>query len=65
MPAYPEVEVPALCFAGWRDELVPLGDVERFLAMTPGARLIALDDGHELVASIDRIFEEARGFLGV
>ena len=65
LPAYPEVKVPALCFAGRRDELVPLADVERFVAMTPGARLVALDDGHELVASIGRIFEEARAFLGV
>ncbi|HEX7622909.1 MAG TPA: YqiA/YcfP family alpha/beta fold hydrolase [Anaeromyxobacteraceae bacterium] len=65
LPAYPEVKVPALCLAGRRDELVPLADVERFVAMTPGARLIALDDGHELAASIDRISEEARGFLGV
>ncbi|GEJ55378.1 YqiA/YcfP family alpha/beta fold hydrolase [Anaeromyxobacter diazotrophicus] len=65
LPAYPEVKVPALCLAGRRDELVPLADVERFAAMTPGARLVPLDDGHELVASVDRIFEEARAFLGV
>jgi pimeloyl-ACP methyl ester carboxylesterase len=63
LPAYPEVKVPALCLAGRRDEVVPLADVERFVAMTPGARLVALDDGHELVASIDTIFEEARAFL--
>ena len=63
LPAYPEVKVPALCVAGRRDEVVPLADVERFVAMTPGARLVALDDGHELVASIDTIFDEARAFL--
>lgn len=65
LPAYPEVEVPALCIAGKHDELVPLADVEEFVALTPGARLVALDDGHELVASVDRIFEEARRFLEV
>lgn len=65
LPAYPLVTVPSLCLAGRHDELVPLADVERFVAMTPGARLVALDDGHELVASVDRIFEEARKFLGV
>lgn len=65
LPAYPEVQVPALCLAGRRDELVPLADVARFVEVTPGARLVALDDGHELVASIDRIFEEARKFLAV
>jgi pimeloyl-ACP methyl ester carboxylesterase len=65
LPAYPPVRVPALCIAGRRDALVPLADVEAFVARTPGARLVALDDGHELTASIDRIFEEARAFLGV
>lgn len=64
-PAFPRVTVPALCLAGRRDETVPLEDVERFAALTPTARLVALDDGHELLASLDRIFEEARAFLGV
>ncbi len=65
LPAYPVVRAPALCLAGTRDETVPIADVERFVAMTPGARLVALDDGHELVSSIDRIFEEAREFLAL
>lgn len=62
-PALPEVRVPALCLAGTRDETVPFGDVEAFVARTPSARLVALDDGHDLAASLDRIFEEARAFL--
>jgi len=62
-PAFPRVTVPALCLAGRRDETVPLEDVERFVALTPSARLVALDDGHELLASLGRIFEEARAFL--
>jgi pimeloyl-ACP methyl ester carboxylesterase len=65
VPAYPEVRVPALCLAGRRDELVPLADVEQFVAMTPTARLVVLDDTHELLASIDRIFDETRSFLGL
>jgi hypothetical protein len=45
---------------------VPLEDVERFVALAPSRRrLVALDDGHDLVASIDRIFDEARSFLGL
>jgi len=64
LPAFPAVQVPALCFAGRRDETVPLEDVAAFVARTPGARLVELDDGHELVASVPRIFEEARAFLG-
>lgn len=62
-PAFPRVTVPTLCLAGRRDETVPLEDVERFVALTPSARLTALDDGHELLASLDRIFEEAWAFL--
>jgi len=63
LPPFPEVRVPALCLAGTRDETVPFEDVEAFVARTPTARLVPLDDGHELTASIDRIFEEASAFL--
>jgi pimeloyl-ACP methyl ester carboxylesterase len=63
LPAFPDVRVPALCLAGRRDEVVPLEDVERFVALTPQAKLVVLEDGHELLASIDRIFEEAWAFL--
>lgn len=63
LPAYPDVHLPTLCLAGRRDEVVPLEDVERFAALSPQARLIVLDDGHELLQSVDRIFEEARAFL--
>jgi uncharacterized protein len=63
LPAYPDVQIPALCLAGRRDEVVPLEDVERFVARSPRAKLVVLEDGHELIASIDRIFEEAWAFL--
>jgi pimeloyl-ACP methyl ester carboxylesterase len=62
-PAFPEVRVPTLCIAGSRDETVPLADVEAFVARTPTARLVTVDDGHELAASLDRIHDEARAFL--
>jgi pimeloyl-ACP methyl ester carboxylesterase len=62
-PAFPEVRVPTLCIAGTRDDTVPFEDVEAFVARTPTARLVAVDDGHDLAASLDRIFEEARAFL--
>jgi pimeloyl-ACP methyl ester carboxylesterase len=64
-PAFPEVRVPTLCIAGTRDETVPFADVEAFVARTPSARLVAVDDAHDLTASLDRIFEEAKAFLGV
>ena len=63
LPPFPEVAVPTLCIAGRRDETVPLADVAAFVARTPTARLVEVDDGHELAASLDRIFEEARAFL--
>jgi pimeloyl-ACP methyl ester carboxylesterase len=62
-PAFPEVRVPTLCIAGTRDETVPFADVEAFVARTPSARLVAVDDAHDLTASLDRIFEEAMAFL--
>jgi pimeloyl-ACP methyl ester carboxylesterase len=62
-PAFPEVRVPTLCIAGTRDETVPFADVEAFVARTPAARLVAVDDGHDLAASLDRIHDEARSFL--
>ena len=45
------------------DETVPLADVEAWVARTPTARLVALDDDHSLVASVPRIFDEAVRFL--
>jgi uncharacterized protein len=62
-PAFPEVRVPTLCIAGRNDETVPLADVEAFVERTPTARLVVVEDGHELMASLDLIFREARGFL--
>jgi hypothetical protein len=62
-PAFPAVRVPTLCIAGRRDETVPLADVEAFVARTPSARLVVVDDAHDLAASLDRIFDEARAFL--
>ncbi len=62
-PAFPEVKIPTLCIAGRRDETVPLEDVAAFVERTPSARLVEVDDGHELAASLDVIFEEAWRFL--
>ena len=62
-PPFPEVKIPTLCIAGRRDETVPLEDVAAFVARTPSARLVEVDDGHELASSLDLIFEEAWRFL--
>jgi pimeloyl-ACP methyl ester carboxylesterase len=63
-PAYPEVRGPALVIAGRQDDLVPLEAVERWVEMTPSARLVVLEDGHGLEGSYARIFEEMGGFVG-
>ena len=66
LPALPPLAAPALCVAGSRDDVVPLDDVAAWVALAPASRrLVAVDDGHDLLASVDRIFEEARRFLGV
>jgi pimeloyl-ACP methyl ester carboxylesterase len=62
-PAFPKVRVPTLCIAGRRDETIPLEDVAAFVARTPSARLVEVDDGHELASSLDQVFEEAWAFL--
>jgi len=63
LPAFPEVRVPALAIAGRRDETVALPDVEAWVARTPGARLVVVDDVHALTASLDAILRETREFL--
>jgi pimeloyl-ACP methyl ester carboxylesterase len=63
LPAFPVVTAPALVIAGARDETVPLADVEAWVARTPSARLVVVDDGHELAGSLDLILEQAWEFL--
>lgn len=63
LPAYPAVKIPVLAIAGRRDDLVPLADVEEFVAKTPGAELVVVDDGHDLAASLPLIWERTRAFL--
>jgi pimeloyl-ACP methyl ester carboxylesterase len=62
-PPFPEVRVPTLCIAGRKDDVVPLEDVQQFVMRTKTARLIVVDDGHELARSIDVIWDESRPFL--
>jgi pimeloyl-ACP methyl ester carboxylesterase len=63
LPALPVVTAPTLVVAGARDETVPLADVEAWVAGTPSARLVTVDDGHELGASLDLVQREAWAFL--
>lgn len=59
----PDVRVPVLIVHGRGDEVV---DIERSRAFAQGkrhVRLIEVDDGHELSASIPRILAEAGAFF--
>jgi pimeloyl-ACP methyl ester carboxylesterase len=59
----PDVRVPVLIIHGRRDAVV---EIERSRAFAEGkghVRLVEVDDGHELGASIPRILEEAEAFF--
>ena len=58
-------EQPALIFQGMRDSLVDFRDVQRFAATRPNMRLSLLDDDHQLVASLPRIWSDVEPFLGL
>ncbi|AUX40010.1 hypothetical protein SOCE26_014050 [Sorangium cellulosum] len=60
---WPDVRVPALILHGRHDEVVDIELSRRFAAGKRHVRLIEVDDGHELLASIPRILHEAEEFL--
>ncbi len=62
---YPEVACPSLILHGLADDVVPLSASERFAASTPGARLIALQSGHELTDVTSDLWAETARFLNL
>jgi hypothetical protein len=60
---YPDVRVPTLILHGTHDDVVPIDRSRAFAAERPHVRLVELDDGHELVASIPTLLAEADAFL--
>jgi pimeloyl-ACP methyl ester carboxylesterase len=48
--------MPVLIFHGRRDQSVPPSTVERFARVQPRAELHLLDDGHQLIESLDLIW---------
>jgi hypothetical protein len=62
-PAEPDPPAPALCFAGRRDEAVPLASVERFARARPGRELVVFDSGHELTDVLEPMWERTLAFL--
>jgi pimeloyl-ACP methyl ester carboxylesterase len=60
---YPDVRVPTLILHGADDEIVSISHSRAFAAGKPHVRLIELDDGHDLIASLPRMLDETDRFL--
>ena len=56
---------PALVFQGLRDDFVNHRTVEAFARTRPNVTLTLLDDDHQLIASLPRIWNDVRPFLGL
>ena len=56
---------PALIFQGVRDASVDYRTVERFARSRPNVTLSLLDDDHQLIASLPRIWQDVAPFLGI
>jgi pimeloyl-ACP methyl ester carboxylesterase len=54
---------PTLIFQGTRDALVNSEDVERFSAARPNVTLTLLDDDHQLISSLPRIWKDVEPFV--
>ncbi|MGH9141861.1 MAG: YqiA/YcfP family alpha/beta fold hydrolase [Vicinamibacterales bacterium] len=54
---------PALIFQGWHDASVDYRTVEAFAQTRPNVTLSLLDDDHQLIASLPRIWSDVRAFL--
>ena len=57
------VSQPTLIFQGVRDHSVDYRTVELFARTRPNVTLALLDDDHQLVASLSRIWNDLEGFL--
>jgi hypothetical protein len=60
---FPDVRVPVLILHGTRDDVVPIERSREFAAGKRHVRLVELDDGHELIASIPTLLAESDRFL--
>lgn len=60
-----EIGQPTLIFQGRRDEAVDYRVIEQYAAARPNVKLTLLDDDHQLIASLPRIWTDVAGFLGL
>ena len=56
---WPDVRVPTLVIHGTRDDVVPVSGSRAWARGKRHVRLVEVDDDHELIASLERISEEA------
>ncbi len=56
---------PMLIFQGLRDDAVDYRIVEQYAATRPQATLSLLDDDHQLIASLPRMWDDIEPFLGL
>jgi hypothetical protein len=56
---------PTLAFTGLRDPFVDYRTVEAFAKLRPNVTLSLLDDEHQLLDSLPRMWESMAPFLGV
>ena len=56
---------PVLVFQGLRDASVDYRTVEAFAKTRPNVTLSLLDDDHQLIASLPRMWTDIRVFLGL
>jgi pimeloyl-ACP methyl ester carboxylesterase len=59
------VSQPTLIFQGLRDQSVDYRTVEQFARTRPNVTLCLLEDDHQLVASLPRIWNDVEAFLGL
>lgn len=62
-PAFPGVPCPTRIIHGTRDDRVPIESSRRYAEERADVELIEVDDGHDLIASIERIEREAFTWL--
>lgn len=60
-----DLRLPILIFQGTRDTVIDPAVAARFAERRPNVTLRLLDDDHQLLGSLDRIWEESRPFLGL
>lgn len=60
---WPDARVPTLLIHGRNDDIVDISTSRRWARGKRHVRLVEVDDGHELVASLGRIAAEADDFL--